>query len=320
MPQEEVEAEAPTHQLMETLKTLKADVRRVTSAIERLAGDLGEEAPEEAAGLLAQFRRLGQATAPETALQTARQLFGSPHGLAQAIARYKPLRQVADLARLIASTASYLQEAYIPEELRELALQRQTLQASLRLSELTATSFSTQVVQDQITRFREEYRRTYVEHHSAYHREAASLLSLLWEAQLEAQVLERLNGIGELGEPVGVEALERFHHLCSTLSVCPMPSSRLSLNRAPRCRRCRLVLGQRLPSQDSAAVIQEVERSLKEQNRRLSLRVVQRILRGKVDEHTRRFIQVVQASDVSGLVNVLDDHLVAFLREVLSRP
>jgi len=319
-PQEEVEAEAPTLQLMETLKTLQVDVQKVERAIERLAGALGEEMPGQTAGLLEQFRRLGQATAPETALQTARQLFGSPQGLAQAIARYRALRQVADLEKLIARTARYLQEAHVPEEMGSLALQRQVLQATLRISELTATSFPAQVVQDQIARFREEYRRAYAEHHSVYHREAAFLLSQLREAQSDAQALERLNGIGELGEPVGVETLEGFHRLFSSLTVCPAPSSRLPLNRTPRCRRCGLALGQQVPSQEVVAVIEEVRRSLKEQNQRLSLRVVRRILRGPVDERVQQFIQVVQASDVSGLANVLDDHLVAFLREVLRGP
>ncbi|MFC1935537.1 DUF6079 family protein [Chloroflexota bacterium] len=319
-PQEEVEAEAPTLQLMETLRTLQADVQQVERALERLAGALGEEVPEEAAGLLDRFHRLGQATAPETALQTARQLFGSPQGLAQAMAQYRVLRQVSDMARIIGRTARYLQGAHVPEEMGPLMLQRQTLQATLRLSELTATSFSDQVVQDQIARFQEEYRRAYLEHHGAYHREAASLLSQLREARLEAQALEQLNGISEMGEPVDVEALEWFQRLFSTLTVCPTPSIQISLNRTPRCRRCGLKLGQQAPSQEVAAVIQEVGRGLKEQNRRLSLQVVRRILRGPVDERVQRFIQVVQASDVSGLVNVLDDSLVAFLREVLSRP
>ena len=317
-PQEE--EEAATLQLMETLKTLQADVQQVERAVEQMSGALGEDAPREAAELLDWFRRLSRAQAPETALQTARQLFGSPQGLAQAITRYRALRQVAELEALLTSTVRYLQEAYVPEDLRNLALQRQSLQATLRLSELITTSFSAQVLQGQIARFREEYHRAYVKHHDAYRQEAASLLSRLREAQLEVQGLEQLNTVDELGEPVGVESLERFHRLSASIAVCPLPSDQLSLGRTPRCRHCGLVLGQQVPSQDIDLVVQEVESGLKEQNRRLSLQVVQRILHGPRDERIDRFIQVVQASDVSGLVNVLDEHLVAFLRQVLSGP
>jgi len=42
------------------------------------------------------------------------------------------------------------------------------------------------------------------------------------------------------------------------------------------------------------------------------------LLDGPRDERLGRFIQVVQASDVSGRVNVNDQRLVQFVREVLS--
>ncbi len=49
-----------------------------------------------------------------------------------------------------------------------------------------------------------------------------------------------------------------------------------------------------------------------------SQQVVKQILDGPNDERRDRFIQVVQASDLSGLVNALDDRLVDFVRGVLS--
>ena len=318
--QEAVDTEAQTVQLMETLKTLQADVRRVRVAIEGLARALGEDMPQEASSLLHWFRRLSRARSPELALQTARQIFGSPEGLAQAATRYRALRQLADMAGLIARTAHYLREAHVPKELGALALQRETLLATLHMSELAGISFSPQVMEGQINRFRQEYHRAYAEHHDAFNHESASLLSQLRDARLEAQALECLNTIAELGEPVEGESLERFHHSLASITVCSIPASRLNLGRSPRCGRCGLQLGQQPPSQEIATVIRQVERGLKEQNQRLSLQVVHRILRGPKDEHIDRFIQVVQASDVSGLVNVLDQQLVAFLREVLSGP
>ena len=315
-PREE-EAEAPTSQIIEMLKSLRVDERRVARALERLAGAVGEEVPEEAARLLDGFRVLSRAPAPESALQTARHLFGSPDGLAQAIGHYKALRQVADLAVLVIRADRYLRDAYVPEELGPLALQWQTIRAMLRLSELTSVSFSAQALRERIAGFQEEYRRVYIGHHDAYHPQVVSLLGQLRDAQLEAQALERLNGIDELGEPVGAESLEVFYRLLPGLFVCPVPSKRLSLTRTPRCRRCSIRLGQWPPSEEVGSTIQHVERSLNEQNRRLSLRVVHRIIDGPKDQRIDRFIQVVQASDVSGLVNVLDDSLLAFLREVL---
>ncbi|MEK7777025.1 MAG: hypothetical protein AAB303_00155, partial [Chloroflexota bacterium] len=104
------------------------------------------------------------------------------------------------------------------------------------------------------------------------------------------------------------------------LTPCPRPPNRLSLGRTPRCRSCGLVLGQRPPAQEIASLVQEIDGALKEQNRRLSALVVHHILRRPMDSQMALFIRMVEASNVSGLVQVLDDQIVAFLREVLKGP
>ena len=311
--------QALAQRLMETLKNLQSDVHQVERGMDRLAGALGEEIPRESAELVARFRRLSRARTAEDALQRARQLFGSPQGMAQSISHYRPLRQAAGMSSLLATTARYLQQAHVPEELRSLSLQRQTLQAMLHMSELT-TSFSAQAIQGQIQRFREEYQQVYEVSHDAYHRTVAALLSRLREAKADADALERLNTISELGEPVETEALDQFQSLMASVAPCPRPSNKLPLGRAPQCRTCGLVLGQQPPSQEVGSAVQGIQRGLREQSRQLSLLVVQRVLRGPIDSHIARFISMVQASNVAGLVQVLDDQIVAFLREVLKGP
>ena len=49
----------------------------------------------------------------------------------------------------------------------------------------------------------------------------------------------------------------------------------------------------------------------------LSSEAVRQILAAEKGERLERFLQVVQASDLTGLANVLDDELLAFLRELL---
>ena len=314
----EAEQLAPT--LLETLSNLRTDVTQVDKGLSKLSEALGEELPEQTVDLLGQFRLLSQARAPESALQTARQQFKSPDGLSQAIGRYRALQQITAQTDFLTRTTRYLREAHVPEQLGTLALERRSLLDALRMTELTAIPFSTQAMEQQIAHFREEYRRAYTSHHDGYRREAALLLPQLQDAQIEATALEQLNGIAELGHPVGVDSLERFHRLLDRFSVCSAPASRLALDRTPLCRRCRITLGQEPPTEDVSELIKRIERGLREQNRRLSQQVVRQILDGPRDERLDRFIQVVQASDLSGLVNVLDERLVQFVREVLSVP
>ena len=311
------EAES-TSLLMETLNTLQADARRVETAMNRLGGALGDELPEEPAALLDHLRRLGRSQAPDTALLSARQFFGTPEGLARGIARYRGLQGVADLASVIARSARYVHEAYVPDDMLPLALTRHALQATLRLSELTGTAFSEEALLDQVEQFREQYSSAYQQHHDTYHRQTASLLSQLQDADLQANALERLNQIGELGKPIGTDSLERQRELQATVQPCPATGNRLNLVSTPTCRRCNFILGHQPPSTEVAAVIRAVERCLREQNQRLSLHVVHRLLGGEPDERIQRFIQIVQVSDLSGLANVLDNQLADFLREVLT--
>ncbi|MDO8749907.1 MAG: hypothetical protein Q7K03_02010, partial [Dehalococcoidia bacterium] len=316
---EQAEEQVLALRLMETLETLQSDVQQVERGMERLAMALGEEMPRESAELVNRFRRLSRARTAEDALQRARQLFGSPQGLAQSITRYRPLRQAAWMSSLLATTARYLQQAHVPDELRSLSMQRQTLQAMLHMSELTA-AFSAQAIRETIDSFLEEYQRAYISQHDGHRHTLAAMLRRLHDTATEVNALERLNSIPELGEPLGAGALEQFHRLTAGLTPCPRPPNRLSLGRTPRCRGCGLVLGQQPPSEEIASVVQEIEGALKEQNRRLSALVVHRILRGPMNSHMARFINMVQASNVSGLVQVLDDQIVAFLREVLKGP
>ena len=307
-----------TSLLMETLNTLQADVRRVETAMNKLGDALGDEMPEDAAALLDRFRRLGRSQAPDTALLSARQLFGTPEGLARGIARYRSLQTVADLAGVIARSARYVHEAHVPDDMQPLALTRQALQATLRLSELAGTAFSAEALLDQIEQFREQYQHAYRKDHDSYCAEMAALHTQLQDADLQASALERLNQIGDLGEPVGTESLERQRKLQSTVQPCPATGAKIPLSKTPTCGRCGFRLGSQAPTAEVATVIGEVERGLREQNQRLSLHVVHRILGGDQDERIQRFIQVVQVSDLSGLANVLDSRLAEFLREVLS--
>ncbi len=304
--------------LLKSLGTLRADVKAVEKGLEELSHALGEEIPGEAKELLNRFQLLSQTSAPETALQSARQQFRSPEGLSQAIGRYRALRQISGQGEYLADIAQYVRSAHVPEESGPLALERQSLLEVLRLTELLSTPFSPVALDQQVSRFQEGYRKAYMAHHEDFARESASLLSQLQEAQVEAHALALLNGISELGEPVGSELVQRVRELTAVISVCVVTSDQLHLDKAPKCHHCAIELGQNPPSQDVLDLAGQVKRGLREQNQRLSQQVVQRILDGPRDERLDRFIQVVQASDVFGLVNVLDQRLAQFVREVLS--
>jgi hypothetical protein len=136
--------------------------------------------------------------------------------------------------------------------------------------------------------------------------------------------LERLNSLNRLGAPQSVAALSQFDEL-ERLFGCPADAEGLVhiLAAGPVCPLCSYHLGEESPTADARRVQQAIERGLSHQQSRLAQRVVTRLLArpGRAgSDRLDRFIEVVQASDLSGLASVLDEGLTAFLRDLLETP
>jgi hypothetical protein len=74
-----------------------------------------------------------------------------------------------------------------------------------------------------------------------------------------------------------------------------------------------------VPSEEAEEVLRRLHAALAGQQARLASEAVRRIL-ARGGERLDQFLQIVQASDLAGLAQVLDDELLAFLRELLSQP
>lgn len=55
-----------------------------------------------------------------------------------------------------------------------------------------------------------------------------------------------------------------------------------------------------------------------EQNRRLSLVLVDQIVHGQANRRLEDFLKIVQASDLASLTNTLNDEMVLFIRRLVA--
>ena len=78
-----------------------------------------------------------------------------------------------------------------------------------------------------------------------------------------------------------------------------------------------VVLTAEPPKEEVERFLRRLRQALKEQQRRLSSGAVRHILARSGEKRIDQFIKVVQTSNLSPLVNVLDDELVDFLRHLL---
>lgn len=167
--------------------------------------------------------------------------------------------------------------------------------------------------------FRTRYASAYARHHEAYWRDAAHLQEELDAARPAVLALARLNTLRALGRPVGEAAVAAYEQLADDRRKCDVDDMHAHLRDHPHCPNCDLTLDALLPIDESKRALRDVQAALHRQQSRLASEAVRRIL-ARGGERLEQFLQIVQASDLAGLAQVLDDDLAGFLQELLAEP
>jgi len=261
----------------------------------------------------------------EAALSDAAIRFESPQRFREALyfARCLERDPGAALAQLAART--YLESAVAPAaRYPDLATDQAALLDATTFGALWREPSRRQWFLDTIDIWRQAYTPVYLERHAAFNADLAEIALQMDALQPQAAAVERLNSLQRLGAPQAQAALAQFHEL-ERLFACPADAESLAhvLTSDAICPYCAFRLGEDAPSADARRVHQAIERGLAGQQARLAQRVVTRLL-ARPDragsDRLDRFIEVVQASDLTGLAAILDDGLTAFLRELLDSP
>jgi hypothetical protein len=280
---------------------------------------------QPAAGALDALSNIASAPGLDEAVAEAAATFESPQRFREALYFARCLEREAEPALALLSARLYLEGAAAPaSSYPDLA----TDQASL----LDATTFATLWREparhgwmlDVIDIWRREYAPIYSTRHAEFNAAVDSVANEMDGLASHAHAVEQLNGLRRLGPPLALVALGQFHEL-ERLFACPVDAEGLAeaLSQQPVCPHCAYRLGEDAPTADAHRVRQALERALSAQLARLAQRVVGRLLARPTslrEDRLDRFIQVVQAADLSGLALVLDEGLIEFLRDLLETP
>ena len=220
----------------------------------------------------------------------------------------------------IVGMKSYLDGAVIQAGYEELSFDRTILMEEMALPVLLASAQGWPTVRSHVQRYQGRYRDAYARHHSSYQREASHLSVSLKDSGLELYALSLLNSITELGDPVGTELVQGYSILEQRIGRCDVTFLDMSLGENPRCAECQMAHVEEPPTEELRVFLRHLERALAKQNRRLSHALVERILHDQVDQRLENFLKIVQASDLSGLSNTLDNELTLFIRQLLRNP
>jgi len=280
---------------------------------------------ETAGGAVNAFDAIVARAPVDDALSEAASLFESPQRFRDALFFLRCLDRDAPGALALMRQRAYLSAAVAPApSYPELATDQAALLDATAFEALWREPARQTWMEDTIHIWRRAYQPVYVAQHADYSRHIAALSADIEAALWQIDAIEKLNHLERLGEPAAQAALTRFHALAE-LSACTSDAVQLAAEIAetPVCPHCGYRLGEVPPVEDLNTALIAIERGLATQQGRLARRVVSRLLSrpGRAHEdRLDRFIQVVQASDLSGLAQVLDEGLLEFLGDLLDTP
>ncbi|MCH7554054.1 MAG: hypothetical protein IIC82_08670 [Chloroflexi bacterium] len=240
------------------------------------------------------------------------------HGEAEALRR---LALLADLEGFVAQAVrvrEYLELAEPPESDDELYIDRLSLieQASGKRAAMDQEVWPS--ILALFEGYKSRYIGAYLRHHRAYRIEVASLQKILDAAQPKVNTLKLLNQIKELGEPVGEAALTAAIGLLERQTPCTrMEQTLTALGSEPVCPACGVPMKASPPTQVVRRTLEYLDEALVQQRRRLSAEAVRQVLARPI-HGLDQFLQVIQASDLKALDEVMDEDLAQFISKLLS--
>jgi len=300
--------------LLRKLDELKVGIPRIKASLDLLSTKLGK--PPQS--MLETLERLSHITQSEDSLHfysLLQENYSSPDAFAEDISQFQRLISLCDIAGEVIAVKSYLDGVVLRGSDAELAMDRVTILEQLNLSNLWPNIHLWASLKALFEWFQSRYQAIYTAHHHDYHSETTSLRLVLDDSKPEVDALKRLNSMTELGPPVAEELITQYDQLLAQVSPCPITEVPLELEST--CPQCRLVLTDEPPHKEVERFLHHLRQALKEQQRRLSSEAVRQILAQSGQRRIDQFIKVVQASELWPLVNLLDDELVDFLRQLL---
>jgi hypothetical protein len=314
---------APASPAVETAngEALLAGLRKLLHQADAKLQRGGTEHSTALSRVVENVRGVVDAGGVDDALTEARRLFAEPLAFAEAVFLCRCLARDPASALELAEMRAYLDSAVISDSTGDLAIDRRVTLEQLSPAALFVEPHRFDGMRATFEYFRKRFAAAYREHHRCYWDGCARLLQQIEESEATVRALLRLNTISQIGKPVGLNALAQYQDVRSALAGCPLDEALPdSLQNAPACPMCGLILAAEPPDAAARDVSRRLERALRQQQQRLSSATIRQILTQQKGERIEQFLQVVQASDLRGLAHVLDDELIAFLRELLSAP
>jgi len=313
------EIETESQRLLERLERISNELTQHQNSVGSLQRTLNVELPQQYQMILTNLKHLLEERGSyEAFYYKAVELFQSPDTLKDAMQTYGRLKELSGSAGQIGEVHHYLNQVSLKDSDRELKAQRMAILTQIDLASLAAQPHLWNGIWANFEDFKRRYRNEYQKFHRDTNDALAKIQQSLVDVPGHLHALNLLNGITELGPAVGEELAKRYAELCQGLEPCPVSEYlRVTVDTAPECTECHREMTYKAPVHDVENFIRDLNQALLEQQRRLASETIRRVLERGQGDALGQFLQVIQAANLTALVNVLDADIVKIIRNLL---
>jgi len=315
----QTDIEAESQRLLESSKRVSNEVDQTQKSIQSLQRTLGVDLPQQDQKVFADLKTLlEERSSYETFYEKAIELFPSPDTLKEVMQSYGRLKELSGSVAQIGEAQRYLNQVSLKDSDRDLKAQRMTLLTQITLSSLAAQPHLWSGIWATFEDFKKRYRNEYQKFHRDTNNALVKIQQSLTDVPSHLQALALLNGITELGPAIGQELEKRYVELHQGLEPCAVTDYlQVTVDAHPVCSECHREMTYTAPVNDVENFLRDLDQALFDQQRRLASETIRRVLERGQGDALGQFLQVIQAANLTALVNVLDANIVKIIRTLL---
>jgi hypothetical protein len=315
------EEQARNESLLETLAQLQSEIPEVDKSLVELANVLNSSMPSSLKEVLARFRGLATAASYQEFDAAVRESYADKDAFAVAHAQYNRARKVRDRAFQISQMVDFLNRACAVAE--DIEFERTALRSMLGFESMLHDPSLIGAREQTFALWKTRYVHAYRKAHRAHYEAVAALAAKLETLRPKARALTRMNGIVELGPALAVTAAVAgdLKAIEDALWVCPDAAEAAVAGKDALCPRCQWHPGTKLPAEALSRLTALVSQGLADRFQRFKDAAIAAILKKAAAEKKKPglddLLDIIQVADADRLAGVLNDDLVAFLRQTL---
>ncbi|MEN4011377.1 MAG: hypothetical protein ROW48_05045 [Bellilinea sp.] len=315
----QTEIETESQRLLDRLERASQEVLQQRQSLQVLQRTLGCGLPQQDQKVFSDLNALFEERASyEAFYEKAVELFPTPDMLKETMQSYGRLKELSGLVAQIGEAQRYLNRTNLKGSDRELKAQSMMLLAQIDLPSLAAQPHLWGSIWATFEDFKRRYRNEYQKFHRDTNEALLKMQQSLANTPNHLRALGLLNGITELGPAIGEDLEARYTELSRGLEPCAVTDYlQVTVDAAPVCAACQREMTYTPPVQAVEKFDRDLNQALGDQQRRLASETIRRVLERGEGDALGQFLQVIQAANLTALVNVLDANIVRIIRDLL---